>query len=61
MTLLKLENVDVYYGDLQATFGISLTGGEGETVSIIGANGAGKSTLLRAIIGLTPSHSGSIT
>ncbi len=61
MTLLKLENVDVYYGDLQATFGISLTVGEGETVSIIGANGAGKSTLLRAIIGLTPSHSGSIT
>ncbi len=61
MTLLKLENVDVYYGDLQATFGVSLTVGEGETVSIIGANGAGKSTLLRAIIGLTPAHNGSIT
>jgi branched-chain amino acid transport system ATP-binding protein len=60
MTLLTLENVDVFYDDLQATFGVTLHVDEGETVAIIGANGAGKSTLLRAIIGLTPARRGSI-
>jgi branched-chain amino acid transport system ATP-binding protein len=61
MTLLDLENLDVFYRDLQAVFGVSLTVAEGEAIAIIGANGAGKSTLLRAIIGLTPSRNGLIS
>jgi branched-chain amino acid transport system ATP-binding protein len=60
MTLLRLENVDVFYGDLQAVFGVSLHVAAGETVAIIGANGAGKSTLFRAILGLTPARRGAI-
>lgn len=61
MTLLRLENVDVFYGDMQATFDVSLRVASGETVAIIGANGAGKSTLFRAIFGLTPARRGVIT
>ncbi len=60
MTLLELEHVDVFYRDLQATFDVSLSVDEGETVAIIGANGAGKSTLLRAMIGLTQCRNGRI-
>ena len=60
MTLLTLEKVDVFYRDLQATFGVDLSVGQGEAVAIIGANGAGKSTLLRAIIGLTPVRNGRV-
>ncbi len=59
--MLKLEDITVRYG---ATFGvdrISLTVEEGELVTLIGANGAGKSTTLRAIGGLEPLVSGSIT
>ena len=60
MNLLALDNVDVFYGDLQATFGVSLNLDAGEPIAIIGANGAGKSTLLRAIMGLTPARRGRI-
>ena len=59
-TLLKVEDLKIYYGSIEALKGISLTVDEGEIVTVLGANGAGKSTLLRAISGLLPIHSGKI-
>lgn len=58
--MLKVENLVVSYGGIEALKGISLEVPEGEIVTIIGANGAGKSTLLRSIIGLVKTESGSI-
>ena len=58
--MLSLENVDAYYKELQALWGISLTVGEGEIVALIGPNGAGKTTTLRIISGLHKSASGEI-
>jgi branched-chain amino acid transport system ATP-binding protein len=49
MSLLSCKNLDAYYGDFQALFGIDFHIDSGETVAIIGSNGAGKSTFLRAI------------
>jgi branched-chain amino acid transport system ATP-binding protein len=59
--MLKLDNVTVRYGATVATNRISLEVQEGELVTLIGANGAGKSTTLRAISGLEPLASGTIT
>jgi branched-chain amino acid transport system ATP-binding protein len=59
--MLRLENVDVYYGRVQALHGLSLHVEEGEIVTLIGANGAGKSTTLRAISGLQRARAGTIT
>jgi branched-chain amino acid transport system ATP-binding protein len=57
MAFLEVNNIDVFYGDVQVIFDLSLRVDEGEVVSIIGGNGAGKSTLLRAISGLiSPKH-----
>ena len=58
--MLKIENLVVNYGAIQALRGISLEVNEGEIVSLIGANGAGKTTTLHAITGLIPSKSGSV-
>lgn len=52
--LLIVENLEVFYGSIQALKGISFTVNEGEVVSLIGANGAGKTTTLRAVSGLVP-------
>lgn len=52
--LLDVANLDAFYGDFQALFGVDLHLDDGETLAIIGANGAGKSTLLRAVAGLLP-------
>ncbi len=50
--MLRVDAIDLCYGDLQALWGVSLTVEQGEIVALIGANGAGKSTLLRAITGM---------
>lgn len=59
-TILALENVSTYYGQIQALKGISLHVDEGEIVTLIGANGAGKSTTLRTISGLIAPREGRI-
>ncbi|MBI5606251.1 MAG: ABC transporter ATP-binding protein, partial [Deltaproteobacteria bacterium] len=59
--MLKIENVETFYGDLQALRGISLEVAEGEIVTVIGSNGAGKSTTLKTISGMLRARKGSIT
>jgi len=59
--MLKVENLEVSYGNIKAIKGISLEVNEGEIVTLIGSNGAGKSTTLRAISGLLKPRAGSIT
>jgi branched-chain amino acid transport system ATP-binding protein len=59
--MLRIENIDVRYGQVQALHDVSLTVGAGQIVALLGANGAGKTTTLRAISGLVPVASGSIT
>ncbi|MGQ9695604.1 MAG: ABC transporter ATP-binding protein [Thermodesulfobacteriota bacterium] len=58
--LLKLSDIEAFYGRAQALKGISLEVSEGELIAILGANGAGKTTLLRTISGLTESKKGAI-
>jgi len=58
--LLTIENIDVYYDNIRALHGVSLTVGQGEIVSLIGANGAGKSTILKAVSGILTPRSGRI-
>ena len=60
MSFLEVKNIDVYYGDVQVIFDLSLKIYEGEVVSIIGGNGAGKSTLLKTISGLMHPANGEI-
>lgn len=59
--MLKVENLLVSYGGIEALKGISLEVPEGKIITLIGANGAGKSTLLRTIIGLVKPKAGKIT
>ena len=61
MSLLKVMDLKVSYGGIEALKGISFEVEKGQTVALIGANGAGKSTTLRAISGLVPIKSGTIT
>lgn len=58
--MLKVEDINVYYGAIHALQGISLTVEEGEIVTLIGANGAGKSTLLKTLSGLLKPKTGDI-
>ena len=59
-SLLRVDDIHVYYGSIHAIKGISFEVNEGEIVTLIGANGAGKSTTLRAISGLVKTDSGAI-
>ena len=59
-TMLKVSNLKVAYGGIQAVKGVSFEVMEGELVSLIGANGAGKTTTLKAITGLQPVAAGDI-
>jgi branched-chain amino acid transport system ATP-binding protein len=55
--MLRIENLDLFYGDAQALAGVSLDVPQGGIVAIVGANGAGKTSLIRAIAGmLKPAH-----
>ena len=58
--ILELQDVHTFYGSIEALKGISITVGEGEIVTLIGANGAGKSTTLRSINGLNHPRQGTI-
>jgi len=58
--VLKISHINVYYGDLQALWDVSLTIGEGEIVTLVGSNGAGKSTLMNTISGLIKIRGGSV-
>jgi branched-chain amino acid transport system ATP-binding protein len=61
MAMLTAKNLNVAYGDVQALWDVSFTVNAKEIVTLIGANGAGKTTLLRAVSGLLPPRSGSVT
>jgi branched-chain amino acid transport system ATP-binding protein len=58
--MLRVDDIDVFYGDAQALWGVSITVDTGEVVSIVGANGAGKSTLVNSIIGILRPRRGTI-
>jgi branched-chain amino acid transport system ATP-binding protein len=58
--VFEVKDIDVFYGDAQALYGLSLLVREGEVVTLVGANGAGKTTTLRAISGLLPVARGEI-
>ena len=59
--ILRVDDINVYYGSIHAIKGISFSVNEGEIVTLIGANGAGKSTTLNTVSGLLKSKTGSIT
>jgi branched-chain amino acid transport system ATP-binding protein len=58
--MLDVSDIDVFYGETQALFGVSLNLERGEVVALLGPNGAGKTTTLRAILGLTPAKRGRV-
>ena len=60
MTMLKVDQLHVYYGDSHVIRGVSLELGENETVAIMGRNGMGKTTLLKALMGLLPVRQGAL-
>ncbi|MCK5199413.1 MAG: ABC transporter ATP-binding protein [Spirochaetales bacterium] len=59
--MLKIENIQTFYGNIQALQDVSIEINEGEIITLIGANGAGKSTTLMSISGLEPARHGKIT
>lgn len=61
MSMLSIQDLNVYYGSIHALKGVSLEVNEGEIVTLIGANGAGKSTLLKTLSGLLKPKEGTIS
>jgi len=59
--VLKVSEIDAYYGDMQALRNVSIDVNQGEIVAVIGSNGAGKSTLLKTISGMLRPRTGSIS
>jgi len=59
--VLKVREIDAYYGDMQALRNVSIDVNQGEVVSVIGSNGAGKSTLLKTVSGMLRPRTGSIS
>ena len=60
-SMLKIEDISVFYGAIHAIKGVSLEVNQGEIVTLIGANGAGKSTILRTVSGLLKPKEGTIS
>jgi branched-chain amino acid transport system ATP-binding protein len=58
--MLEIRNIETFYGETQALFGVSLDVHKGEAVALLGPNSAGKTTVLRSILGLTPARRGAI-
>ena len=61
MTMLKVDGIETYYGNIKALNGVNVHVNQGEIVALIGANGAGKSTLMMTIFGAPRARSGTIT
>lgn len=59
--MLEVTELNVFYGDAQALWDVSLTVDQGEVVSIVGSNGAGKSTLVNSLMGILKARSGKVT
>ena len=59
-TMLKVDNINVYYGNIHAVKDVSFEVHEGEIVTLIGANGAGKSTTLKTVSGLLKPRTGDV-
>ena len=60
MAMLKVTDLKVYYGVIQAIKGISFEVNEGEVIALIGANGAGKTTILHTVTGLVEAKAGTV-
>ena len=59
--LLSVDNLSIYYGDIRAVEDVSISVSPGQAVAVIGANGAGKTSFARAVLGLVPVRSGTIS
>ena len=58
--IVRVENLEVFYGASQILFGVSFAVNQGDTLALLGRNGAGKSTTFKSLIGLVPPRSGSV-
>ena len=59
--MLDVNAIETSYGTSQVLFGMSFSVNEGEMVSLLGRNGMGKTTTIRSLMGMVPTHGGSIT